>query len=158
MFTSGGVSAGVLAVWFWFAVVGPLDWATWLPPSTVTSSSPGMEDSYSQRDNIWNRISRHTSQEGKLFKAANKRTQEPTLASRMDRVVSICCMRRDMLASFCRKEIKMLDILMSLCDSAGATDKKKNGENMQKRDAQTSSQTMEKRLRNRTVCTTNWLR
>lgn len=81
-----------------------------------------MEDSYSQHDNIWNRLSRHTSQEGKVFKAANKRTQEPTLASRMDRVVSICCMRRDMLASFCRKEDKMSDILMSFCNSHGATD------------------------------------
>lgn len=42
----------------------------------------------------------------------------------MDRVVSICCMRRDTLASFCRKEDKMSDILMSFCDSAGAADKK----------------------------------
>lgn len=114
IFTSGGVSAGVPAVWFWFAVVGPLDWATWLAPSTVTSSSPGMEDSYTQQHNIWNRISWHTSQEDKVFKTANKRNQEATLASRMDRVVSICCMRRDMLASFCRREDKTLDMMMRL--------------------------------------------
>lgn len=75
-----------------------------------------MEDSYSQHDNIWSRIS--TNFDNKVeSKPANKRTQEPTLASKMDRVVSICCMRRDMLASFCRKEEKM-------GESAGAADAK----------------------------------
>lgn len=61
-----------------------------------------MEDSYSQRDKIWKRMSTRRWRQGKESKPANKRTQEPTLASKMDRVVSICCMRRDMLASFCR--------------------------------------------------------
>lgn len=69
-----------------------------------------MEDSYSQHDNIWSRIS--TNFDNKVeSKPANKRTQEPTLASKMDRVVSICCMRRDMLASFCRKEEKWVNQL-----------------------------------------------
>lgn len=53
-------------------------------------------------------------------KPANKETQEPTFASKMDRVVSICCIRRDMLASFCRIEDKTSDAVVSLCDSAGA--------------------------------------
>lgn len=69
-----------------------------------------MEDSYSRRDSIWSRIS--TNCDNKVqSKLANKKTQEPTLASKMDRVVSICCMRRDMLASFCRNEEKMCDQL-----------------------------------------------
>lgn len=58
-------------------------------------------------------------------KPANKRTQEPTLASKMDRVVSICCMRRDMLASFCRKEEKM-------CEPVGAADAKERRQDMHK--------------------------
>lgn len=82
--TSGGgsVPTGGPSGWFWLAGVGTDVWAVccWPTPSTVTSSSPGMEDSCSEHDNIphmihlwtWNDIHYHKLQMECLEKKMTK--------------------------------------------------------------------------------------
>lgn len=156
-FTSGGgrVSAGGPFVWLWTVAVGPLGRAggCWPIPSIVTSSRPGMEDSCSGgKKTITNREVRWCT--WKASETERPERERLTLASKMHRVVSICCMRREMLASFCGREKKHDGFTMM----EDLSYKKKVVCVEHKEDAQTSSHTVEKRLRKRTVCTTNWLR
>lgn len=54
VFICCGGPAGGPSAWLWLAAEGPLAWAGGRgpSPSTVTSSSPGIEDSYSKHDNV----------------------------------------------------------------------------------------------------------